>query len=659
MTSTLPRALLIGLALLGGCAPGETPRASDTLADLALSAPDLRVRIESGEQHRLLLAPDARALELRLGPSAGGRFAVTRTPSRGALAFDREAATTSTLEVPGSADPSAVRLALPASGPEAGLVAIDLRWSGESALELHGATARMPEAPSRPNILFVSVDTLAAGHLSLHGYTRPTSPRLEAFAADAVVFEHATANAPWTLPSYVSQFSGLYPDGLRRRPFDREGTQPTVSYALHDSATTLAELLAANGYRTAAWVDNPWLSPAVGVDQGFERFDDDDARLPGPPSESGLRTIAPEVTDWIAESDPRPFFAFVHCVDVHAPYPVGFFGRPAFEDPNPRAPAGLVPYSTYGGLFGAVAGHVLEPDERPAPGELLDPRPLADRYDEGILRLDGVLGDFLDVLEERGDLDDTIVVISSDHGESVGRHGWYFDHALLYDDTLHVPLVLRLPAEQRTAARIAQGVELVDLYPTLVDLCALSGAPHDLDGTSLVGHFREGLEPPRERPRFASALMFDATSVQLGALKLITADRSLTGPQTLASMERGLTWIAAEVPELFPDGPDLATLLARPRAIEALGAMEPELRALFEGRTSELYHLPSDPAELLNLLAEPPENSTTLAGWISERRAEDALRRQLATLEDAPTASLDTESEALLRSLGYLGGSEE
>jgi hypothetical protein len=130
-----------------------------------------------------------------------------------------------------------------------------------------------------------------------------------------------------------------------------------------------------------------------------------------------------------------------------------------------------------------------------------------------------------------------------------------------------------------------------------------AGSPDELDGRSLAGHLRGDAPDPPERARFASAMLFDATSVRSGPLKLITADRSLGGPQTLASTQPGLEFLSARAPELFPDGAELRPLLARPRSADAVRALVPELQALFPERQVELYDLGTDPAELADRAA--------------------------------------------------------
>ncbi len=640
------------LAFLGACSEG--PQHAGDATPAWLVPPGQGLQLEPGGSSTWRLPPEATALGFAVGPTSGGTLELAVVPSTGPFGYDPERGTEQALEIAASTDPHPLVLPLTPTPGSAGLSRMRLSWTGAEALDLRSLQLEVARSTPAPDVLFISIDTLSAEHLSLYGYERRTSPALDAFAEGAIVFEQAQANAPWTLPSYLSQFTGLYPEGMRRRSIVPEVPESGLPYALHADGTTMAELFGANGYRTGAWVDNPWFSSGGGLLQGFEHHDDSDLRRPGLPSDSGLRTMQPAIVDWLSTNDPRPFFAFVNCLDVHTPYAVDAFDEPPFEGPTPRTPPGSIAISPFRETLRALFQAELPKGHGLSPGDRVNPIPFTDRYDEGVLLMDGGLGAFLDDLQARGLLENTIVVISSDHGEAVGEHGWYFGHAQLYQETIHVPLVLRLPGPDRIAMRIERPVELVDLLPTLVELCDLAGTPRDLDGQSLVGLFDPSGAPTPERPLFTSAWHFDGTSVRSGSLKLISEDRGASGPSTLASTEEGLALIAERLPEHFPDGPDLATLLAHPKVAQALAPLVPDLRASVAGRNSQVFDLAGDPDESTNRAGTGDVRIAELEALATERRRLDGERRQRARADGERVVELDDATRELLQELGYL-----
>lgn len=309
---------------------------------------------------------------------------------------------------------------------------------------------RADGADPRPSIVLVSLDTVRADHLSLYGYPRPTSPRLDRFAADAWVFDEAYAAASWTPPSHASMFTGLLPDqhGLRR-----------VEETLSPTAVTAAELLRDAGYRTAAITDGGFLAPRWGLSQGFDRYDFT-AGQPWEPKDAA--PIFAAAARWVEENRCRPFFLFVHTYEAHQPY----VNRDGFADPF-LDPDYRGPFVDRANVF--------------APGVEIDGAGLervTALYDGGIRRADHHLGRFLDALDRLGLLDQTAVIVTSDHGEELREHG-DLEHALgkLFQENVRVPLVVRPPGGVAAAGapRPATPVSGLDLFPTLLDLAGLPG----------------------------------------------------------------------------------------------------------------------------------------------------------------------------------------
>ena len=336
-------------------------------------------------------------------------------------------------------------------------------------------TWRQGSAP--PSVLLVSLDTLRADRLSAYGYRRRTSPRLDGWARNGVVFEDAVAAAPWTLPSHVSMLTGLYPH--------RHGVNYEI--AAPPSLRMLAEMLRDAGYATAAVTGGGFLAPAFGLDQGFDRF----AYWPrhSGNDEPEMRTGVDRALALLSAVGGRPFFLLFHTYAVHAPYRARapYFDRLTAGRPPP--PTSLFFFSREQppppGEGGPVVMHFERQDggAEAAPADANDIATINDLYDSGVAYADEELDRLLTGMKRLGLLDRTVVVITSDHGEALGERG-LADHAYLYDFNLKVPLVLVLPAGH--GRRVASQVSLVDVAPTILDF---AGVPpvEGLDGRSLRG----------------------------------------------------------------------------------------------------------------------------------------------------------------------------
>lgn len=321
---------------------------------------------------------------------------------------------------------------------------------------------------ARPNLLLISVDTLRADHLGCYGYARDTSPRIDALAARGVLFEELLSTAPWTLPSYGTLFTGLEPTrhraGVERRLEERFGSGEDLEREqvqdLAPSAATLAQILAREGYRTLGLVSNPYLDARSGVDRGFGRWLHYVNR-----AQSAVELADRHLT---GPSD-APWFLFVHMIDPHAPYtPLApwdrkFSGRSLAELPN-------YPPS-------------LKQLRAQAPDAELQ-RLLVDLYDGEIAYTDEQVGRLLDLVAARGELENTLVIFHSDHGEEFWEHGGFEHGHALTREVLHVPWIAAgpgLPVGQRVPRRLSS----VDVMPTILDWLHVD-APPSLDGRSVA-----------------------------------------------------------------------------------------------------------------------------------------------------------------------------
>ncbi len=320
--------------------------------------------------------------------------------------------------------------------------------SALALLALGLATVGSPAtAAAGPNLVLISIDTLRSDRLPAYGYAQGATPAIDALAGDSILFEHAYAHTPLTLPSHAALFTGLLPGD--------NGVRDNTGYRLDgEKHPTLAALLRAQGYATGAAISTYVLRPETGIAAGFDSYE---ASLdPGTGAELGLAQRAGAETlryavEWLGTvaPGPRPFFLFVHFYEPHSPY---------------------------------------EPEE-PFASRFEDP------YDGEIATVDGLVGDLVAELRRRGLYDSSAIVLLSDHGEGLGDHGEREHGIFLYREALQVPLLLKLPGAKRRGTRVAAPAQLVDVAPTLL---ALAGAkvPKTMTGTALTALSDRGAARP-------------------------------------------------------------------------------------------------------------------------------------------------------------------
>ena len=337
---------------------------------------------------------------------------------------------------------------------------------------------RVNEVPP-PNVILFSLDTLGAGYLGAYGSPRPVSPHLDAILARSFRFDRALAQFHDTFVSHSSLFSGLYPAHHRRYTGRRFGSWPPLD--------SLVARLAGHGYHTAAITEDAYVGAGLGFSHGFDHWDDGDAAEEpatwgnSPGTFRGARA-------WLRARDRNaPFFLFVHTYEVHAPY------RPRDAEAMRIADA-----STPGDTrqFDPRALYRAMRRQNRAGGALTDAdlRRLRALYDGEIHFLDRQMRDFFEELAAAGLLDDTLVVITSDHGELFGEQG-KVGHTGHHNRVLHVPLGFHWPS-RIAPGRSDQPVQLVDVLPTVFDLVGVP-VPDSLDGRSLaVELFGDRSDPP-------------------------------------------------------------------------------------------------------------------------------------------------------------------
>jgi arylsulfatase A-like enzyme len=353
------------------------------------------------------------------------------------------------------------------------------------------ALAALPPTPDKAaNVLLIVLDTVRAQNLSLYGYRRETTPILTAFARAGVTFEKAVSTAPWTLPSHSSMFTGRFPHEV-----SAGWQQP-----LDDRLPTLAEALRQHGYATAGFVANwGYTTSQSGLSRGFTHYEDYPLSAEMAMDSSWLvstlvkgvrrrtgniqdmaRKSADQVSDeflrWLFGVKQRPFFAFLNYYDAHVPY---------------------IPPPPFDARFGpSVPAADLSELRRDWSREQIEAA--INAYDGAIAYLDQQLGLLFDRLREEHLLENTIVVVTSDHGEQFGEHGLFVHGNSLYWPSLNVPLVIVFPPEVPAGKRVEEPVSLRDLPATILDLLHLDD-DIDFPGRSLATLWHSRIEHAEAR----------------------------------------------------------------------------------------------------------------------------------------------------------------
>lgn len=328
------------------------------------------------------------------------------------------------------------------------------------------------------NVVLITIDTLRSDHLGCYGYTRETSPNIDRFAEESVLFENARATCSATAPSVASILTGAHPAS---HGVARNGS------VFPDVVQSAAEMFRDSGYVTRGIVSNPTLGPDLGFGQGFDQFGlPSDLNSKGP-GRFGGPPVAQEAVEAIRqwhETGDR-FFLWTHFMDPHGAYapPEEYQALFPSADYEVDGPGSLVLIETNYGM-NVVPKYQRLTGQRP--GDMLEVADIRARYDAEIRYVDVHVGRILDELTTLGMLNDTVVVLTADHGESLGEHEYFFQHGwYLYDDCLKVPLLFRVPG-QEGGLGVAAGVSLVDLLPTILDIAGIA-VPPQIEGSSLVG----------------------------------------------------------------------------------------------------------------------------------------------------------------------------
>jgi choline-sulfatase len=404
-------------------------------------------------------------------------------------------------------------------------------------------------APKTPkNLLLVSIDTLRADHLGCFGYAAAQTPRLDALARSGLSFTRATTVMPLTLPAHSSLMTGTFPAW--------HGVRDNGGFYVADEQVTLAETLRDKGFRTGGFVSAFVLDHRWGIAQGFEKyFDDFDLEKFGDaPGMDSIQRPGSETVDqalaWLQADRERPFFAWVHLYDPHTPY------------------------------------------EAPEPFRSRFPSTMIGAYDAEIATADAQVGRLLDALDAEGRLDNTLVVVTGDHGEMLGEHGEQSHGFFIYDAATHIPVIVSGPGVP--AREVPDQIRIVDLMPTALELLHVA-VPKQVQGVSLM---------------------------------------PLTRGEHLSLVAQSESWY----PRYHYGWSELISL--QDNRVQYIRAPRPEL-----------YDLQVDPGELVDKSKEAAGRIATL-----ERALTDHLARSASATAAKGPQTIDAEAEEKLAALGYVGG---
>ncbi len=394
---------------------------------------------------------------------------------------------------------------------------------------LLAAPAASAQPERGPNIVVISIDGMRADRAGYEGYGLPTTPNLDAFAAGGVRFPNSWSEANESLLSHAALLSGRYASEIASPDY--------LTYLIPEEELLLSEAMQAVGYQTAAFIGGGHIRESFGFNQGYDRYFESGDHF------GSFFDSVPAALSWLEErGDERPFYLFLHGYDLHRPYiHNGLFYHP--YDPGVRSPMDRTftrrntTEQVYKGVIYAefnlsLRNHtnglvILNPDDYtrlvtfvdeehdPELVYTLSEEDLAhvDRhYDASVLQADAYVGLFLEGLQQQGLWEDTIVIVTSDHGEDMQDHGFYNHRTLIFDSTTRVPFVIgggAVPPEVRGAVRLDL-VSAVDLVPTVMDLAG-SVAPAAARGRSLAPALRG------EEPEPVSVTFQEGVLGQLGA----------------------------------------------------------------------------------------------------------------------------------------------
>jgi len=500
------------------------------------------------------------------------------------------------------------------------------------------------------NVLLISIDTLRADRVGAFGYDRNTTPSLDALAKESVIFENYYAQAPFTPVSHMSTLSGLYPES---HGFTPETPVP-------DSVKTMPEYFKDFGYYTAAVVSTVWLYPQYGFAQGFDKFD---TSTRGP--QKNLRGNA-YTTERVMRSDYvnrealplfdrnglQDFFYFVHYYDVHSdgPLPLYYSPKPYSEMFYPEYDGNLYRcflrekcFEEYIHPFGST------PEEQAENFKYIEAS-----YDGGIAYTDAHVGELLQKVKDRNLWDSTMIIVIADHGEEFFEHGQW-NHQQLYNESLHIPLLIKFPNSEHAGEKVEKIVQSIDLLPTVLEYFGIAPDGNQ-EGKSMMPLIRGENESWDEMVFSSNTRRTPWSFDQNFFLKYQDALRNVNDVDQI-KFKRPVRAVRSDLKDLMralPEGTDKNSIMrglsigAFPEKSLRIGDWKYIMR-FRENNADELYDLAKDPEEKANIIRENPEIAKDMRRRIMLILAGQKMP---SDAEKVPELSQDQLDE--LKALGYI-----
>jgi len=436
-----------------------------------------------------------------------------------------------------------------------------------------------------PNVILISIDTLRSDHLSCYGYRRSTSPNIDEVARQGAMFVNSYAQAPWTLPSHATMMTSLYPSSHGVKFMDNIRFGGYYINMLDKSHTTLAEILKANGYKTWAITSVIWLSSRFNMDQGFDRMDVN-------PEQHTAEAILKKARRWISKTHDEPFFLFLHFFDVH-----NYESPASFEN--------LYQSSEYNGALKDDPTIVMSNTVESMSEQ--DINYVTNLYDGSINYVDYQLGLFFDWMKKNDRYENSLIIITSDHGEEFWEHGGKGHGFTLYEEQLKVPLIIKAPNNNETRSHQPRSlVGVIDITPTVLDYIGLPSRSN-FEGISL--------RPLMEKRANVTRKLFAEGSYFFNSMAVFDGSYKYINYRLIP-------------PVLF----NRRFLLSN-------------IRSLYKFKDSELFNLAENRLERENVAMQNEQVELKMAEWVQDHVNHIKLEN---------TKEMDEKSVDQLKSLGYI-----
>ncbi|MFQ5805213.1 MAG: sulfatase [Phycisphaerae bacterium] len=434
------------------------------------------------------------------------------------------------------------------------LVVAGVSWArAQSPADTKPAGNTEPQ-PERANVVIFLIDALRADRLGVYGYDRrPTSPRIDALAREAVVFEQAYAPAPWTLPTLVSLMTSTFPCE-HRTVHDRS--------RLSDSLVPLAERLKRLNYTTLGLFASPYAGPDYGMHRGYDQL------------KPSRRNDGEKVRRLLDRHSATPFFLYIHNTEPRTPHRFAPIHTDGFRDvasatrleirKHYRASRQLTRVDFTQKRRRGTTDNTAEQDKQMAAlNAMLDD--YNELYDASVRLADAYIGSVIETLKQRGVWDKTLFILLSDHGEEMNEHGGWFHDQSVYEELMHVPLIIHFPGGRYGGQRVESVVSLVDVLPTILDCVRAPDLARDARGRSLMPLVRDG--------QSAEADDFVVPGMRINRRKYYRPWKESRGDLNIV-VRRG-EWKG--IWNVEPDRLELYNLTSDPREQHDVSAANPEL----------------------------------------------------------------------------------